>query len=266
MRPIPAFVWAFLDAAEGDERTGYADSGGRPTIGRGHTDPTVRIGETISQAEDDELFLEDQQKAAFVVCRELGDAVDKLSDHQYGALISFVFNVGSLGPTIPRLVAGGLLSAVPAVIFKYNHATVGGKLVEVLGLTRRRTAEVVLWKMGDVSSATVLGQAKAEGSPPTGEAMTDLSSLPTTGAPTPPFVIAPASFPTSKPAMSSMTVAGGLIAICSSMTQILPPLLAAAGFNGVQATAVINGVTAIGAVVGGIMAIIGRFRARTTLH
>lgn len=153
MRPIPAFLATFLDGCEANRLVGYLDAAGHPTIGRGHTDPTVRAGEVITPAESDELLSEDEATAALIVCRQLGTSVALLAEHQYAALISFVFNVGTLGPSIPRLIAGRLLGAVPSVMLKYDHAHVGGKLVKLDGLTRRRQAEVMLWNTADVPAA-----------------------------------------------------------------------------------------------------------------
>jgi hypothetical protein len=73
-----------------------------------------------------------------------------LSQHQYDALVSFVFNLGAgnfRSSTLLKKLNKGLYEEIPAQILRWNKARVDGKLTELRGLTRRRTAEAALWAM-----------------------------------------------------------------------------------------------------------------------
>lgn len=70
---------------------GYLCPAGYPTWGWGHTGPDVRLGGTVSKVRAEELFEIDVGEAERVV----GSAVKvDLTQGQFDALVSFVFNVG----------------------------------------------------------------------------------------------------------------------------------------------------------------------------
>jgi len=143
-RPIPSIIDAFMTQQEGDRLRTYIDSTGKATIGRGHTGPAVKPGMVITEAQSLAFERGDLQHAA----AEIPDA-ETLTAHQYGALISFVFNVGTLGHEIPALLQAGRIPAIPAVMLQFDHAHVDGQLVQLAGLTNRRKAEVAFFNTHD---------------------------------------------------------------------------------------------------------------------
>lgn len=78
------------------------------------------------------------------------EIIARLTDHQYAALLSFVFNLGA-GPkwTIWKSLNAGAFDQVPTQIMRFNKARVGGVLKTLPGLTNRRAAEVQLWNTPD---------------------------------------------------------------------------------------------------------------------
>tara|TARA_B100000768_G_C11266413_1_gene371295 strand:+ start:1300 stop:2034 length:735 start_codon:yes stop_codon:yes gene_type:complete len=72
-----------------------------------------------------------------------------LSQGQYDALVSFVFNIGAganfRSSTLLKKLNKGLYDEVPEQIMRWNKARVDGKLVPLKGLTRRRTAEAAIF-------------------------------------------------------------------------------------------------------------------------
>lgn len=221
MRPVPACVFPFLSQVEGDSKTSYLDSTGHWTIGRGHTGLAIGPGLVIDQATDDGYLHSDADRFALIVCSEVNDdqVVGALTDDEYGALISFAFNLGTLGPSIPKLLRAGKLTAVPPVMLRYDHGVVNGKMVEIDGLKNRRTAEVALWNTGDVDTAATIAQATPQ-----------VSSSVTRAIPTP-----PSPSPTSKPMAAHKTIwagltmaAGGLIGVANQVKDTATPLADAA--------------------------------------
>lgn len=72
-----------------------------------------------------------------------------LSQHQFDALVSFVFNVGSGAfkkSTLLRKLNAGDYQSVPSEMKRWNKA--GGKVVK--GLINRRNKEIKLWLSNDV--------------------------------------------------------------------------------------------------------------------
>lgn len=129
---------------EGLRLTAYQDVGGVWTIGYGHTGSDVTEGLTITEAEAETLLrtdiLDTEQAVAQLV------KVD-LTDNQFAALVSFVFNVGRgafAKSTLLRKLNAGDYDAVPGELAKWIRA--GGKPVK--GLANRRAAEVGLWAKG----------------------------------------------------------------------------------------------------------------------
>jgi lysozyme len=81
---------------EGLETTAYLDSRGVLTIGIGHTSaagpPKVMQGMTITETKAHEIFREDNRRFR-VEC--LGLVKVPLHQHEFDALASFIFNLGS---------------------------------------------------------------------------------------------------------------------------------------------------------------------------
>lgn len=114
------------------------------TIGYGHT-RGVNEGDAISEAQAEVLLRQDLQEA----CKAVSQLVKvKLNNNQYGALVSFVFNLGRgrfEGSTLLEHLNRGWYDQVPAQLARWNKAN--GQIMA--GLTKRRTAEAQLWNSRD---------------------------------------------------------------------------------------------------------------------
>lgn len=125
---------------EGLQLTPYRCPGNVWTIGYGHT-RTVFEGMVIAPSEAEILLQEDLQ----IVSRAIMRLVEvPLTDNQFAALASFIYNVG-IGnferSTLLKLLNRGWYEQVPAQLARWNRAS-----GEVLGgLARRRAAEARLW-------------------------------------------------------------------------------------------------------------------------
>jgi len=80
--------------------TAYRDPGGVPTIGWGHTGPDVYMGLTITSRRAQDLFDQDLRDAESAVFRYI---TVPLTQGQFDALVSFVFNVGAGALATSRL-------------------------------------------------------------------------------------------------------------------------------------------------------------------
>lgn len=117
--------------------TGYADIGGVPTAGWGHTGPDVQVGQTYTYEQAEAWFVADTAAAVNANNRELDVAV---TQNQFDALVSFAYNAGigaESHSTLLRLVNAGRFDEAAGEFTKWDH--VNG--VEVAGLLRRRQAE-----------------------------------------------------------------------------------------------------------------------------
>jgi lysozyme len=135
----------------------YQDSVDVWTIGYGHTglthqDGTVHAGRRISAEKAEELLKLDLRKFTEAV----NDLVTvDLTPEQYGALVSFSFNVGSpalRGSTLRRLLNAGSFEAAGNEFPRWCKA--GGK--KLLGLYRRRVAEQRLFQGKDWKKAKTI--------------------------------------------------------------------------------------------------------------
>ncbi|KAK2603596.1 hypothetical protein QQS21_004177 [Conoideocrella luteorostrata] len=134
---------------EGFRANEYIDPTGNPTIGYGHLCrsrgcPDVPYPKPLSVANGKKLLASDLRVAQDCIYRATADPV-KLNANQYGALVSWSFNVGCgnarSSSLIARLNRGENPQAVIAnELPQWNHG--GGKVLP--GLTRRRKAEVDL--------------------------------------------------------------------------------------------------------------------------
>ena len=112
-----------------------------PTIGFGHT-KGVKLGDICTPKEADDLLANDL--AWVEEC--INERVDvPLTQNQFDALASFVFNLGCgnfAASTLLKLLNLGNFTAVPAQFLRWNKQ---GKNV-LPGLTRRREAESELFQ------------------------------------------------------------------------------------------------------------------------
>jgi GH24 family phage-related lysozyme (muramidase) len=118
----------------------YLDSVGVPTIGYGHT-RGVHLGQVISIAQAEQFLREDMAESEGGVTRMVTVTV---SDNEFAALVSFVFNLGPGAlkhSTLLRRLNQGNKPAAADEFLKWNRA--GGQVLA--GLTRRREAERALF-------------------------------------------------------------------------------------------------------------------------
>lgn len=145
-KPLPPLPDAIniIKEFEGFESQAYIDTDGTPVIGYGLSKiagTPVQIGDRISPKEAD-LALNDQLK-------EIQQTLDRtitvnLSHRQLSAIASLSFNVGvdfiGKSTLIAKLNAGDYNGAADEFL-RWDKANVGGRLVQMPGLARRRKAE-----------------------------------------------------------------------------------------------------------------------------
>lgn len=152
-RPIPAFLPTWIEGAENKAYKAYPDIGGVWTIGIGHTGPEVRSGSVATDILIDVYLREDLQIAVHKLYKVLSPAaILRLSENQWGAIISFVFNTGAgAGWEIWKAIEAGRLSDVPAELARFTkyRDKKTGQLVVANGLVNRRAAETAMWNTPD---------------------------------------------------------------------------------------------------------------------
>jgi lysozyme len=132
-----------IKSFEGCKLTAYKCSAGVNTIGFGNTYYTngnkVKLGDKITQAEADKLFLDLLPKYEKTV---LNNIKVPLTQNQFDALVSFCWNCGS-SKTLFKMV-NEKFSEMNIVGFWTSHYIMGGGKV-LNGLVRRRKAEATLF-------------------------------------------------------------------------------------------------------------------------
>lgn len=146
---------ACLIEAEAWRWKAYRDTDGNLTIGVGHMltrselvsgklvigNRSIRWSDGLSDVDVMQLLVQDiaPREAAINALVEV-----PLAQHQFDALLMFVFNVGEqafANSTLLRLLNQEMYDAVPAQLRRWVHS--GGKVNN--GLKNRREKEVVLW-------------------------------------------------------------------------------------------------------------------------
>jgi lysozyme len=131
-----------IKSFEGCRLKAYLDSVGVATIGYGHT-KGVQMGDVCTQAEADDYLKEDCADAEKCV----NSAVSvPLTQHEFDALVSFVFNLGCGNfrkSTLLRKLLDSDYDGAAIEFRKWDKA--GGQVLA--GLTRRRDAEARLFEM-----------------------------------------------------------------------------------------------------------------------
>lgn len=129
---------------EGFEEQAYIDTDGTAVIGYGLSTiagQPVQIGDRISSGEADAALEAQLQE----IQRELKRNIKvKLSDRQLSAVASLSFNVGvnQVGEsTLVRKINAGDHGGAANEFLRWDKANIGGAMVQVPGLTRRRQAE-----------------------------------------------------------------------------------------------------------------------------
>ncbi len=160
MRHINSEALDLIRRWEGLRLSAYLCAAGIWTIGYGHT-TGVKPGDTITEAQATALLQADLRVAEAAVQNMVHVP---LSDGQFGALVSFTFNVGqgALGrSTLLRRLNAGDYDAVPAELARWNRAA--GRVVQ--GLSNRRAAEAGLWARGGYVSSNHVGAQSARRPP-----------------------------------------------------------------------------------------------------
>lgn len=126
---------------EGLELEAYQCAAGVWTLGYGHT-AGVQEGDVWSEAQANEQLKIDMHVYADHINNQV---TCPLSQNQFDALVSWVFNLGPTNlrnSTLLKVLNSGDYEGVPAQIKRWNKA--GGKVLE--GLIRRREAEALLFE------------------------------------------------------------------------------------------------------------------------
>ena len=132
---------ALIREHEGCELIAYTCPAGVLTVGVGHTGPDVVKGLTITEERADELLAQDLDAAEQCVSRSVEV---ELTQEQFDALCSFVFNVGCGAfqrSTLLRMLNDGDYDGARKQFFRWNNS--GAK--ELAGLTRRRADEAEMF-------------------------------------------------------------------------------------------------------------------------
>jgi lysozyme len=134
---------AGIVAHEGMRKVAYVDPVGVVTVCAGHT-KTAKLGQTKTDAECAALLQADAQYAGVAVKRLVKVPV---TQRQYDALVSFVFNVGesnfATSSLLKKINASDCWGAGREFI-RWTYA--GGK--QLAGLVKRRDDERVDWESG----------------------------------------------------------------------------------------------------------------------
>lgn len=126
---------------EGFRSKAYLDTGNIPTIGYGTT-KGVKMGQVITEAQALEFLQRDVTSAQNTVNKSVKVP---LTQNQFDALVSFVYNVGSGNfntSTLLKLLNGGHYDQVDEQLMRWNKDD--GKVID--GLTHRRAAEGKLFQ------------------------------------------------------------------------------------------------------------------------
>ena len=135
---------AFIKEHEGRRLTAYRDSAGLPTIGYGHlivAGDGLSINSTITEAQAEALLRADLATAINAVRSRV---TAPLTQNQFDALVSLVFNIGAgafRDSTLLRKLNQRDYNGARAEFARWNRA--GGRVVQ--GLVNRRAAEEALF-------------------------------------------------------------------------------------------------------------------------
>jgi lysozyme len=120
------------------------------TIGFGSTMYTdgrkIKLGDTINEQQGNELLMWELKNKS-IALQGL-----KLNQNQFDSCLSFIYNLGIGAFTKSTLRKKILINpndkSIKDEFLKWNKARVGGQLIELKGLTRRRIAEADLYFKG----------------------------------------------------------------------------------------------------------------------
>jgi GH24 family phage-related lysozyme (muramidase) len=155
VRALPPIVYDFLKQEEAPVMRVYDDAQpkkilkkgdaiiGTLTAGVGHTGSDLEIGMQVTDKMVTDWLREDLSEARTALYNVIGEnIVTELTNCQYAALLSFVFNLGAERKwQIWSVLKAKNFDAVPAEMVKFVYYK--GK--KSLGLVNRRNAEIALW-------------------------------------------------------------------------------------------------------------------------
>lgn len=154
----------------------YRDAVGKWTVGWGST-RDVEPGHDITEAEAEQRLAVDVRDAVATIYSAVPhEIVDGLPQASFDALVSFTFNVGRQAfwrkngqhTDFWRALTGNDLTNVARQMQRWVKGRVGGKLVVLPGLVRRRGKEAAMWGAGlrqadsRIQSASVTEQDLAD--------------------------------------------------------------------------------------------------------
>ena len=131
----------------------YLDIKGVPTIGFGTTyyqDGTkVQLGDICTRSQAEAWFMNDCKALDAFLDRNVTQ--EKLTQNQFDALASFIYNVGRsafIGSTMYRLIKLGKMNEAADEFLRWDKVTINGKKVSSQGLLNRRKKERALFLKG----------------------------------------------------------------------------------------------------------------------
>lgn len=130
---------------EGLHLKAYQCCAGRWSIGYGHTHKVIST-DVITQEQAEAFLREDIAQVTALLNTQIKVP---LTQNQYDALCSLVFNIGGTAFTTSTLLKklnGGDYLGAASEFMKWRKATVNGKKIPLLGLIKRRQAEKALFE------------------------------------------------------------------------------------------------------------------------
>lgn len=147
---------AVIDGWEGFRGAVYVDVAGFPTIGYGHklTEQEIRnrvFAAGISKEQGADLMRADLAPVEASINRSVKV---ELTQHQFDALATFIFNVGTgafESSSLLKCLNSGMFSEVPIQLVRWCHRRdpKTGQMVVDQGLLKRRECEAALWNTPD---------------------------------------------------------------------------------------------------------------------
>lgn len=134
----------FIKDREGKRLTAYRDQKGVPTIGYGHTHG-VKMGDVITDNQATLFLLQDLQDAENAINSHVNVT---LTQNQFDALTSFVFNIGEphfFTSTLLKVLNQKQYLTAANEFLKWDKIHIDGRLIEDHGLKLRRELESQLF-------------------------------------------------------------------------------------------------------------------------
>lgn len=133
-----------VEGFEGLRLEAYQDVAGIWTIGYGHTGPEVYDGLVWDQVAAGQALTADLQWAE----KAVGSLATNPTQNQFDAMVSLCFNIGAENfrrSAVLQLHNQGQFEGAARSFMNWDHAHVGGRMVVVPGLEKRRAAEAACY-------------------------------------------------------------------------------------------------------------------------